>query len=500
MKMKQNITPPIQEYDFKSEQIKFEMIANSIPQLAWLTDETGYIYWYNQRWYDYTGTTYGSMKGWGWQAVHHPDHIDRVINKLKIAFEEKKEWEDTFPLRSKSGEYRWFLSRAKIMYDEGGNVIGWFGTNTDVTDEINKKNTIQHSEQRLRSIIDNMLAFVGELDTNGVLKEINQSALNIAGLKRDDVIGKYFWDCYWWNYDEAVTQRLKQAFEDCLNGEIIRYDEIVRIENNGRMDLSYKMAPVMDESGQIIKIIPSGVDITERKKAELDLQKSIERKSNFIATLSHELRNPLSPIISVLSLMSRGMIPENKQPQMIETALNSADHLAKLIDDLLDITRIQKGKITLQITEFNLCDIIQSAIDENISKAQEKQHTINYPCHGDEVIIKADKTRMRQAVSNIISNAIKYCPPQCNIDIHVLNAENNVEITITDNGPGIPEGMLNDVFDPFIQVEAPINRTEDGLGIGLSLVRELISLHNGFVSAKNRQEGGLEVVITLPKT
>lgn len=112
---------------------RFRLIADNIAQLAWMANETGYIFWYNRRWFDYTGTTMDEMQGWGWQKVHHPDHVDRVLKKLKYHFETGEAWEDTFPLRSADGEYRWFLSKAIPTRNEQGAIISWFGTNTDVT-------------------------------------------------------------------------------------------------------------------------------------------------------------------------------------------------------------------------------------------------------------------------------------------------------------------------------------------------------------------------------
>ncbi|HXX42863.1 MAG TPA: PAS domain-containing protein, partial [Chthoniobacterales bacterium] len=114
---------------------QFRTMANSISQLAWMADHEGSIFWYNDRWYEYTGTTLEEMKGWGWQKVHHPDEIGRVVDRIKVAFSTGQPWEDTFPLRSKAGEYRWFLSRALPIFDADGKVSRWFGTNTDITQQ-----------------------------------------------------------------------------------------------------------------------------------------------------------------------------------------------------------------------------------------------------------------------------------------------------------------------------------------------------------------------------
>jgi PAS domain S-box-containing protein len=118
----------------RQREAEFSTLANAIPQLAWMTDATGYILWYNQRWYDYTGTTLEDMRGWGWGKVHHPDHYERVRAKWSAALQREEPWEDTFPLRRHDGQYRWFLSRAYPVRDEQGRVQQWFGTNTDISE------------------------------------------------------------------------------------------------------------------------------------------------------------------------------------------------------------------------------------------------------------------------------------------------------------------------------------------------------------------------------
>jgi PAS domain S-box-containing protein len=112
----------------------FAILANGIPQMAWMTDEVGWIFWYNQRWFDYTGSTLEEMQGWGWQKVHHPGHIERVIANFTRALADDEDWEETFPIRGKDGNYRWFLSRARRIRDQDGKTILWFGTNTDITE------------------------------------------------------------------------------------------------------------------------------------------------------------------------------------------------------------------------------------------------------------------------------------------------------------------------------------------------------------------------------
>src|SRR5436190_5049281 len=149
---------------------QFRTLANSISQLAWMADSEGYIFWYNDRWYEYTGTTLEEMKGWGWQKVHHPDEVDRVLERINIAFATGQPWEDTFPLRSKTGEYRWFLSRALPIFDAEGKVARWFGTNTDITGQRELAQALRESRDQLEQKVTRRTAELYR--TNEILSSI----------------------------------------------------------------------------------------------------------------------------------------------------------------------------------------------------------------------------------------------------------------------------------------------------------------------------------------
>jgi len=149
---------------------QFRTLANSISQLAWMADGEGYIFWYNDRWYEYTGTTLDEMKGWGWQKVHHPDEVARVVERIKVAFATGQPWEDTFPLRSKTGEYRWFLSRALPIFDTEGKVSRWFGTNTDITEQRELAQALRESRDQLEQKVTRRTAELSR--TNEILRSI----------------------------------------------------------------------------------------------------------------------------------------------------------------------------------------------------------------------------------------------------------------------------------------------------------------------------------------
>ena len=141
-------------HERRVQESRFRTLANAIPQLAWMADTSGSIHWYNERWYDFTGTRFEEMQGWGWQKVHHPDHVQRVTERIQRSFDTGEPWEDTFPLRGRDDEYRWFLSRAVPLRDDSGNIVGWLGTNTDVTERIQqtqRQRTLAETAIRINS-------------------------------------------------------------------------------------------------------------------------------------------------------------------------------------------------------------------------------------------------------------------------------------------------------------------------------------------------------------
>lgn len=179
----------------EDSELQFRILANSIPQLAWMADGRGLIFWYNDRWYDYTGTTLDQMKGWGWTSVHHPDHVERVRSRIQESWDSGQRWEDTFPLRGRDGEYRWFLSRAMPLLDRDGKVWRWFGTNTDITVQRQNEEQIQLLMGELSHRAKNMITVVQALVSRTADRKYAESlAARLHALARNqDLLTKRNW-------------------------------------------------------------------------------------------------------------------------------------------------------------------------------------------------------------------------------------------------------------------------------------------------------------------
>ncbi|MEZ6066527.1 MAG: PAS domain S-box protein [Planctomycetaceae bacterium] len=920
----------VEEARQQSEQM-FRTLANSIPQLAWMARPDGYIFWYNQRWFDFTGTTLEEMQGWGWQSVHDPGELPTVLSTIKHSFATGEPWEHTFPLRRHDGVLRWHLSRMLPVRDDAGRIVLWFGTNTDITEQreatqalrrseafargvvnsspdclkvldlegrlvwmneagrqlmqvcdfdslkgsdwsefwndsgvrddvrqalskarggesgrfqgacptlqgeprwwdvaispisgpddhteqllvvsrdITKQREaeeqIRRSEANLRRVIDSMFAFVGILSADGTLIEVNRAPVEAAGLTREDVVGRKFWDCHWWTYAPEAQVRLRAAFETALAGDVVRYDTPIRVSDGSMITIDFQLQPVFDDE-ELLFLIPSGVDITDRKRAEEELLASQDflrsaldalsshiavldangtiitvnqawrdfavengwdaagfgigqnylsacqsatardadeagevesgimtvlrgeaetysleypchspteyrwfqmrvnrfsgpgparavvshenitnrmlseqatlrwseqlqslaeisvnlaaasevdavlesvtqracqlveayeaetlwtfdtdwstarrrttcaegqplwlqetwsesdpihtevrgtnrplrltttewcerhadrmlaidldrhcggclaapltdrdgrnigliqvcgklsgefndddeailvqlaqmasvalerarlyeeirladlRKDEFLALLAHELRNPLSALTAGTQLIV--LHPEDS-PQVAETGdviLRQCFQLKQLVDDLLDVSRISRGKISLERRAVSLRNVIGSAVETARPVIQSADHQLSLHLCDNDPYVEGDDVRLAQVISNLLINAAKYTPSGGEIVLTLELTEEAAMISVRDNGIGIPEDKLESIFELFTQVDTSHSRSQGGLGIGLTLAQTLVQLHNGRLQVFSDGEGqGSTFTVELP--
>ncbi|MFB2838244.1 PAS domain S-box protein, partial [Floridanema evergladense] len=358
------------QQELRESEERFRTLADNISQFAWMTDETGWIFWYNQRWFDYTGTTLEEMQGWGWQKVHHPNHVERVVQKFRHSMETGEAWEDTFPLRGKDGTYRWFLSRAIPVRDREGKVSRWFGTNTDITDLRQTEQALRQTSERLNVALKSTPITLFNQDLNLRYTWIYNPTHNYAV---EEVIGKRDEDLV----SEETATRLTQLKQQVLDTGIALREEVkvTRDEQTCYYDLT--IDPLRDSRNAIVGITCAAVDISERKQLEAEREQLFQQeqaareaaeranriKDEFLAVLSHELRSPLNPILGWAKLLQTRTFDEAKTKQALSTIERNARLQTQLIDDLLDIAKILRGKLSLNIDSVNLSCVIEAAIE-----------------------------------------------------------------------------------------------------------------------------------------
>lgn len=274
----------------RSEDLEtFRRLADNIDQLAWIADETGSIYWYNKRWFEFTGATLDGMRGWGWTRVHHPDHVDRVVERIRHSFETGLPWEDTFPLRGRDGAYRWFLSRAQPIRDGNGAVRRWYGTNTDVTDALAAREELKRSEERFRRTADAMPHLVWNAGSDGRVTYYNRQIRNFAPIC-DQETGAFDWTLL--VHPEDLARTLETWHAAAADGrEFSCEHRLCMADGDYRWHLSLA-APVQEEGRRDFVWYGTATDIHTMK--ELEAYKTLLSDE-----LEHRMKNTLAMVQSM---------------------------------------------------------------------------------------------------------------------------------------------------------------------------------------------------------
>jgi PAS domain S-box-containing protein len=361
------------------------------------------------------------------------------------------------------------------------------------------------TRQTLQAIIAASPAAVMVLDMDGMVREWNPAAERIYGWTRQEVLGRFL---------PAVAEEQRQSFRDNLAhiaaGETIEGAEIKRLtRDRGVVDFELWAAPLRQADGSV-QCLSIVVDISARKQHEQALlaeqektraayelaQAADRRKDEFLALLSHELRNPLAPIVTALELMQlAGPQQFERTRAVIERQVK---HLVRLVDDLMDVSRITRGKVELQRRPIDIASVIQRAVEMVSPLLEQRQHALAMALHASRQV-DGDTDRLAQVFANLLTNAARYTAPGGRVEVTARDQGGEVVIDVTDNGRGISAELLPRVFDLFVQGERGMDRSEGGLGLGLPLVRSLVELHGGSVSAHSDGPGrGSRLTVRLP--
>jgi PAS domain S-box-containing protein len=279
--------------------------------------------------------------------------------------------------------------------------------------------------------------------------------------------------------------------------EVRNVEEEVRFDDGRVIHLYGSAIPLRDPSGAPRASIGAFVDVTRLKQAEAALQEADRRKDEFLALLSHELRNPLAPILTAAQIME--MRGDVATPREREVIIRQAQHLVRLVDDLLDVSRVARGKVTLSKKPIELSVVVMKAVEATAPAFDERRHRLNLSVVARGLAVDADEVRLTQVVSNLLTNAARYTAPGGRVDVRARREGEEVVLSVRDNGSGIEPALLPHIFSMFVQAPRGPDRLEGGLGLGLSLVRTLTALHGGTVSALSEGSGrGSEFTVRLP--
>lgn len=355
----------------------------------------------------------------------------------------------------------------------------------------------------LAAIVDSSDDAIISKTLEGRILSWNRGATRIFGYEPGEVIGKPITIIV----PPELYPEEQQILDKLRRGERIHHFDTVRVTKDGRrIAISLTVSPVRAADGTVIAASKVARDISERKVAEQRLQQSEEalrladrRKDEFLALLAHELRNPLAPIRYALAANRKpGRTPEQCR-QAEEVIERQVTHMSRLLDDLLDVSRITRGTLELKKTRIELTSVIGAAIETARPILEAKHHNLALDLPTQPVQLEADVVRLAQVFSNLLINAAKYTDPGGRIQLRAHQEQGTVAVSVSDNGIGISEEMLPRLFTMFFQSQRALERAEGGLGVGLSLVRGLVRLHGGSVQARSEGLGrGSEFTVRLP--
>jgi PAS domain S-box-containing protein len=438
-----------------------------------------------------------------WFASIHPDDVAATRALLEQAMADGSQYDATFRVRAPGG-WRWVISRGRVEFDEAHRPLRLRGVVLDATRQIQTEENLRASEERYRTLfesIDEGVCVVEVLYDSRQqpcdyrFLEVNQAFVAQTGLV---------------NAAGRTIRELAPAHEQHwfdIYGRVASTGEPTRFTHEAKaLGRWYDVYATRIGPPEAHRVAILFNDITERRRAEdelrrlaADLSEADRLKTEFLATLAHELRNPLAPIRTGLQLMQRAGNDPATLMRVQGIMDRQLDHLVHLVDDLLDLARITRGQVELKRQWVDLGQILSGAVDTSMPLIEAARHQLQLDLPKQPVRLYADPTRLTQVVSNLLNNAAKYTPRGGHIELAASVEGDEVLVTVSDNGIGIAPGALPDVFKMFTQVGGPGPNAHGGLGIGLSLVRTFTELHGGSVSAASGGPGaGSTFTVRLP--
>ena len=437
-------------------------------------------------------------------AAFHPDDIAPTVARIDAAIAGAGAYAATYRVRAGGGGWRWIIARGHVEYDAQGAPCEVRGVVIDATRQLEAEQQLRATEERYRTVFDSIdegLCVIDMIyDADGrpcdyLLVEANPAFVKHTGLA--DAVGKRV---------REMVPTLEQHWFDTY-GRVAQTGEAVRFENEARglgrwYDVhATRLGP--PERGRVAVLF---TDITERRRSEAalrrmaaDLSEANRLKTEFLATLAHELRNPLAPIRSGLQFIRRSPGDLGAVSRVHDIMERQLDHLVNLVDDLLDVARITRGQVELRRERVELATILAAAVETSMPLIEAARHRFDLRLPPDSLVLDADPTRLTQVVSNLLNNAARYTPKGGNIVLAAARDGDQAVVTVSDSGIGIAPEALDEVFRMFTQVGQAQQPGSGGLGIGLSLVRSLVELHGGSVTAASAgTNAGSVFTVRLP--
>jgi len=529
-----------------SHQARFQILAEAIPHLVWMTDSQGKINYLNQRWADYFGVALEDHRSETIMKNIHPDDIDAVRRTWLFAYENSGVIEGEFRLRKQDGQYRWHLNRALPLKDVDGRILNWFGTCTDIQDQKAAQqrqlflveasdlltSTLDYHKtiNRLTELVVPQIAdwcSVHIIDHTSELRLLSVQArnpeLNEMGKTLDSVYSHRLGVGAYKVVKTLVPEMVSDITSQMIDAHIVD-DEHGRLLQ--RLNLrSYLCVPMivrdevlgaltmlMTESGRLFGEADFRLaqDLARRAAVAIDnarlyrdAQIASRSKDEFLATLSHELRTPINVIQGWVDLLQNEPMDQINYEEALKTLDRNIKLQARLINDLLDVSRIIAGKMSLQFQPVGVAPIIDETVASYSLIAHEKKIKLLFEKKvQDDCMLMAhgDGTRIDQVLRNLLSNALKFTPAGGTVCVRLWCDEKTIFLQVEDSGYGIDPRFQPFVFEAFRQEDSSTTRNHGGLGLGLAIVKHIVEAHKGKVEVASKGKNrGAAFTVTLPR-
>ena len=475
---------------------QFRLMADTAPVLVWMSDVDKKRTWFNRQWLEFVGRTLDQESGDGWLENVHPDDFQRCMETYVASFDARRPFSIEYRLRRNDGEYRWVLDNGLPRYSENGDFAGYVGSTIDETERVRADQALKETEERFSRFMQHLPGLAWMKDVQGRYVFANDAALTAFQTRRQLLYGRTDREVFPKAAADQFADNDRRALESGTGVQSIE-----RLEHaDGVVHHSIvSKFPIPGPEGDAAWIGGIAIDITERLRAEEAVLEADRRKTDFLATLSHELRNPLAPIRNALELLRRGGSNTTAGRASLDIMERQVLHMVRLVDDLLDLSRITRDRLDLRKSAVDLASVIHQAVETCQDAAVKSGQSIELALPPVPVHLDADPVRLVQVFSNLLNNACKYSTGPGRIRVVAHLNDGTVEVSIVDDGIGIPPEALGRVFEMFSHVSAPNGRPRDSLGIGLALVKRLVELHGGEVEARSEGPGhGSEFIVRLP--
>jgi PAS domain S-box-containing protein len=431
----------------------------------------------------------------------HPEDNARMAEAVERYSQDltKHRFMDELRLMHRDGTYRWVVSRGRILRDAGGEPVRIVGAIGDMTERLESAATLAASEKRLRDIIESLFGFVGLFTLDGILLECNHGTLEASGIQPEDILGRPFWETEGWRYSREQQDLLREMMARAAAGEVVRFETRPLIRGQFHLVVDMTLGPLRDHQGNICNIVAHGMDVTPRKQVETELlhakeaaESASQAKSEFLANMSHEIRTPMNGIIGLTEVLLDSSL-DAEQREYLTLVQSSANSLLTIINDILDVSRIEAGKLRLEVCEFALRDVVLDTLRGLRVSAEAKGLSLNSDFDtGVPSVVRGDPGRLRQVLINLIGNAIKFTAyGQVSIAIErAADSADTLHFSVRDTGIGIPADKQAIIFDAFTQVDGSFTRRFGGTGLGLAIASRLVGMMDGRIWVESKESEG----------